>query len=96
LPILNNPLFDFYVTSSNQKRTTLKKYTLIFLFFLALSAFQCDEENPNDACIDPDRISSGVCTLEYEPVCGCDMQTYGNQCAAENAGVKSWTAGTCK
>ncbi|NJL74046.1 MAG: T9SS type A sorting domain-containing protein [Saprospiraceae bacterium] len=49
----------------------------------------CDE-----ACVGE---SSGetLCTLEYNPVCGCNNQTYDNPCAARIAGVKSWRTGTC-
>ncbi len=37
-----------------------------------------------------------VCTLQYDPVCGCNNKTYGNACAAECAGIKTYTKGACK
>lgn len=36
-----------------------------------------------------------MCTMQYEPVCGCDGKTYSNPCMASCAGVKSYTKGEC-
>ncbi|MDQ3142116.1 MAG: hypothetical protein M3Q56_07705 [Bacteroidota bacterium] len=37
-----------------------------------------------------------VCTLQYDPVCGCNNKTYGNACQANCAGIKEFTKGECK
>ena len=44
-------------------------------------------EHPIDDC---------MCTLQYDPVCGCNNKTYGNACAAECAGIKVYTKGPCE
>jgi hypothetical protein len=47
-------------------------------------------------CIDTAQICTTCpCIALYDPVCGCNGITYGNQCEAYNAGVTSWTNGTC-
>ncbi|MDB5263450.1 MAG: kazal domain protein [Adhaeribacter sp.] len=47
-------------------------------------------------CIDTAKINpEALCTMQYEPVCGCNNKTYGNACQAENAGVTAFTKGAC-
>lgn len=47
-------------------------------------------------CIDTAQICSNCpCVGLYDPVCGCNGVTYGNQCEAYNAGVTSWANGVC-
>ena len=53
--------------------------------------FSCQKEdcieNPKEDC---------VCTLQYDPVCGCNNKTYGNVCEANCAGITSYTSGSCQ
>lgn len=36
-----------------------------------------------------------ICTFEFEPVCGCDNETYSNKCAAASVGVNVASKGEC-
>ncbi len=48
------------------------------------------------ACIDPTQYDPLVlCNNDYDPVCGCDGNTYINRCLAYQSGVTSWEDGAC-
>lgn len=66
------------------------KIVLSSIIILSLFLFASCKKASCTAVSNPDCI----CTLEYDPVCGCNDVTYGNACAANCAEV-DYTPGEC-
>ena len=72
-------------------------FILLFLYFVSCDNPFQDTKNPISAdCIDESKISLiVVCPTDYDPVCGCNLQTYSNACYATQSGVTRWISGEC-
>lgn len=66
---------------------------LSVILILCLFAIACNKSDDSLCELGP-TLDVG-CFQVYEPVCGCNEVTYGNDCEATAAGVPSFTSGEC-
>lgn len=85
-------LFSFGYVFSEINFPFMKKIIMCF-FLLAFGSCNEKDELPGADCVGEKKDIA--CYQIYMPVCGCNGQTYGNDCDAIAAGVKKYTAGAC-
>ena len=73
-------------------------FKLSLIIFLTFFVTSCAKDSDDINCVDQDLINQNIdtaCLEVYEPVCGCNIQTYSNECYARKAGVTSYVDGEC-
>lgn len=59
--------------------------------FCMMDEGACQEDGAEGVCTSIPQI----CTMQYDPVCGCDGETHGNACGAYAAGTSVAFRGPC-
>ena len=74
-------------------KTAAMTFTALFLLFGCAAAPDSDPVVEN--CVVAPSAEPIACTMQYDPVCGCDDKTYGFACIARGAGVSSKSPCAC-
>ena len=64
----------------------------LLAYFALMIGIGTSAQTITNCCINPDWVDPmTMCTMDFNPVIGCNGETYSNSCAAQASGVTSWT-----
>tara|TARA_B100000768_G_C11144351_1_gene317481 strand:+ start:53 stop:292 length:240 start_codon:yes stop_codon:yes gene_type:complete len=73
-----------------------KKLLPFILMLLFINCKDIDVIEPEKLCLDQNLVDElTVCYEIYAPVCGCDGNTYSNDCIADSNGILNYQEGEC-
>jgi hypothetical protein len=86
------PNHKWFTTKKITKHPTMKITSKLIPLLLLLGCHA--GKTLKKDCAEKTRDDS-MCLAIYEPVCGCNQKTYGNECEARAYGITVFTKGEC-
>ena len=81
---------DFEATENKNQTPIISETRVPYLHY------NLEESCGTNGALGSKRFPPDACTLDYNPVCGCDGKTYSNTCTANSNGVSVKALGECQ